>query len=403
MKTRLIFHIDMDAFFASVEQRDAPSLRNKPIAVIGANARTVVVTSSYNAREFGVRTGMNTFEARRMCPQIVFVEACNKKYTRICGEIFDILYTFSPDIEVYSIDEFFIDMTGSLHLFGTVFDAAAKMKHNIKGKTGLTASVGIGSNKLLAKLASDKNKPDGLFWIKQDEAKDILRDLEVDALWGIGPKTREKLNALNIYTLGQLAKYSVSHLKKIFGVYGEQLHLMSLGIDNSAVIPLGQEAQAKSIGHSRTLAYDTTDLSVLKKHLLDLSELVGRRMRQTDLQARTITLTVRYTDFNMFTRQKILETPTEDTRTIYHVACKILEKIKLTQKVRLLGVSAGKLSPADRVFLFEEDKKRFNLNRTIDKINKKAKTKLTYASLLEQSVYDCAVSPSCRPKGIKRY
>lgn len=404
MNERVIFHIDMDAFFASVEQRDNPVLRDKPVAVIGANARTVVVTSSYRAREFGVKTGMTIFQAKKLCPELIFVTASNNKYTKICEEIFEILYTFTPDVEMYSIDEFFMDMAGSLHLFGSPEQTAQKIKAKIKDATKLTATIGIGPNKLLAKLASDLDKPDGIFWIKEENARDVLKDLAVDKLWGIGPATREKLKSLHINNIGELAGFDARRLKRIFGVFGERLHEMSRGIDQSPVIPPEKTKIAKSISHSRTLEKDTTDLQLIKKHILELSSLVGQRMREAGFEAHCIALNIRLADFTTFTRQQVLKTPTQDTAVIFRIACSILEKARLKRPVRLLGVGVAKLSPANNLFLLEEDKRRFRLNQMLDKINKKpSSAKVTFASLLDAKSYNRAISPSWRPQGTRKY
>lgn len=216
-------HIDMDAFFASVEQRDDLSLRGKPVAVIGANARTVVVTSSYQARAMGVKTGMNRFQAKNVCPQVIFVEAHHEKYTAICEQIVKILYRFSPDVEVYSIDESFLDITGVGHLFGTPLETGRKIKDAILKELNLTCSIGIGPNKLIAKLASKQNKPDGLLWIGKDRVSAVLKDLPVEELCGIGNSTKEALNRMGIYTCSELAAQAEPALRRKFGVLGPTL------------------------------------------------------------------------------------------------------------------------------------------------------------------------------------
>ena len=215
---RIIVCVDMDAFFASVEQRDNPALRGKPIAVAGAGERTVITTSSYEARAYGVRTGMTTYEAKRLCPDIILVVGNNQKYAQVCAELQEICLRFTPDTECYSIDEVFLDVTGSHHLFGGPENLARAIKTAVRSELGITCTVGIGPNVLIAKLASDLAKPDGLRWVDENAVAALLEALPVKKLWGIGSHTEEKLRAMGITTCGALGRASLSLLTRKFGV-----------------------------------------------------------------------------------------------------------------------------------------------------------------------------------------
>lgn len=405
MAQAIILHVDMDAFFASVEQRDNPALRNKPIAVIGANERTVVVTSSYEARALGVKTGMNKYEAKRICPQIIFVHANHEKYTAACNEIVSVLYGFSPDLEVYSIDESFLDITGVIHLFGEPLEIGQKIKQAIREKVKLSCSVGIAPNKLLAKLASSHHKPDGLFQIKEENVQALLKDLAVEELWGIGKRTKKVLNSIGIYTCSQISSADPLLLRKRFGIFGEALKEMAQGEDCSSIMPFGYEQKARSIGHSMTLPQDISNQDAILKHILELSDLAARRMRREGLLGRTITVIFRYNDFHTFSHQKKLPDVTDDTRRIYLTAAAIVKNTNLVKPIRLLGVSASALArPQGELFLFEEDRRVKNLNKTLDLINDRfGDGVLTYASLIHHKEYDKVISPSWRPYGVRKY
>jgi DNA polymerase-4 len=415
MSEAVILHIDMDAFFASVEQRDDPRLRKLPIAVVGSHKRTVLVSPSYEARSYGVKTGMTKHEAKSICPDIVFVKADIDKYTRACRQILKIIYSFSPDIEVYSIDEFFLDISHTMHLFGEPDKVARQIKEKIYKGLGLSCSIGISHNRLLAKFASKRYKPGGVFWVKKHMLPDILDKLEPDDLWGIGKKTKERLSQMGINTLGDLRKYDILALKRVFGVNGPRLHLMASGIDDSLVVPVGREEEAKSMGHSMTFDKDTSDPDELNRYLLDLCDRVGRRLRRESLSARTVKLTIRYKDFTTFTKQKALESPTDDTKSLYHSALGILRAIRIRQPVRLLGVSAARLLPAgEEGSLFEESRRKYRLNRLLDQVNERfGDSAVSFASLLSQGKSPAhkkepkrqgyVISPAWRPYGSRNY
>jgi len=405
---KLIMHVDMNAFFASVEQRCSPALRGKPIAVVGSAKRTVVTTASYEARAFGVKTGMNRFEAKRACPHIIFVIGDNSKYIDASVRILEILNSFSPLVEAYSIDEAFIDITGCLAPFGTPSALAMEVKRRIKEALGLTCSIGIAPNKLLAKLASDMKKPDGLVMIDEASSPGLLEDLPAGELWGIGPRLTEHLGRLGIRTCGQLGRAPLSLLRVRFGVIGERLKIMGQGIYSNEVAPAGHEDEAKSVGHSTTLPADTSEKGAIRRYLLKLSEMVGARAREHGLKGSKVCLTVRYPDFYTFSRQKSLSAHTNDTRAIYMSALSILEAMRLRTAVRLLGVSISRLAKGSgQMALFEGDRRRERLLEAMDEVNRSfGGYTITWGSLLDEGS-DCddetgVISPAWRPVGVKR-
>lgn len=399
-----VMHIDMNAFFASVEQRCNPSLRGKPIAVVGSAERTVVTTASYEARAFGVKTGMNRYEAKRACPALIFVVGDNRKYIDTSVRMLEILKGFSPRIEAYSIDEAFVDIAGCLSLFASPEALGREAKERVKKELGITCSVGIAPNKLLAKLASDMQKPDGLVLIRPEDVAGLLEELPVGELWGIGPRLTASLALIGVRTCGQLGSAPAGVLRKRFGIIGERLHLMGQGIYPSPIVPMGEEAGAKSVGHSMTLPRDITDRSLVRRYLLKLSEMVGARARAHDLKGRKVALTIRYADFFTFSRVRTLPLPTNDTHAIYRSALAILEAIRLRSSVRLLGVSISDMaSGSNQMELFEGDRRRERLLGAVDEINNHfGRSTLTWASLLEDADSGPGViSPAWRPTGVK--
>jgi DNA polymerase-4 len=399
-------HLDMDAFFASVEQRANPALRGKPIAVIGSSGRTVVTTASYEARRFGVKTGMNKFEARRLCPDIIFVVGDNAKYVDASERVLAVLERFSPLVEPFSIDEAFVDLTGSTSLFGKVSDIAREIKRLIRDGLGLTCSVGLAPNKLLAKLASGMEKPDGLVVIKPVDVGRILEGLPVNELCGIGPATTEALKAMGIATCGPLGRADGRALRARFGVNGERLKLMGQGVDGSLVAGASGEREAKSIGHSTTLPRDVSDLNELRLVILKLSDMVAARARRYGLKGSRVSLTVRYSDFHTFSRRKSLATATFDAAIISAAATAILGDMKLEKPVRLVGVTLSELSEGGRQLGLFDDAGREALLFAMDRINDRyGDSAVTWGSLVEPDTDDednGVISPSWRPKGVRR-
>jgi DNA polymerase-4 len=401
---KIMVCVDMDAFFASVEQKDNPALRGKPIAVTGAGERTVVTTSSYEARSFGVKTGMTVYEAKRLCPQIILVTGNHRRYAEICTMLEEICFRFTPDLEIYSIDEVFLDITGSHALFGGPEKLARTLKTTVNQELGITCTVGMGPNVLVAKLASDLAKPDGFLWISEDKVESVFKDLPVKKLWGIGSHTEEKLKSLHIITCGHLAKAPLSLLKKKFGVMGERLIEMGKGVLNR---PLELDAKdPKSIGHSITLPKDIWKRKELASCILRLSEKVGRRARRFEFMGKRVTLTVRYDDFKTFTKQITLTDPTNDTSEIYQSALSILDSIDLQRSVRLLGVSISQLGKeGGQMSLFDQKNtaKKTLRNKAMDAVNDKfGENTVTFALAIDQEADHNVISPSWRPTGVRK-
>jgi DNA polymerase IV len=400
----IIVCVDMDAFFASVEQRDDPDLRGKPIAVTGAGERTVVTTSSYEARKYGVKTGMTTFEAKRKCPSLTFVVGNNRKYAEICSQMEEICSRFSADLEIYSIDEVFLDISLSYHLFGNPEDVATKLKQVFKEELGLTCTVGMGPNILVAKLASDLAKPDGFLWIKEEDVPSVFETLPVKKLWGIGKHTEEKLTEMGISTCGALGRTPLFLLTKRFGMVGE--HLKEMG-NGRLERPLEVVApDPKSIGHSITLPKDIYKREELTSCLLRLAERVGQRARRYGYEGRTVTLTIRYSDFMTFSRQSVLPIATNDTSEIYKTALAILTKLRLKKSVRLLGISLSSLiKGAHQMSLFDETKieKKATLMNAVDRINERfGEHSIAFASAFAEKKEQKVISPAWRPKGVRK-
>ena len=400
----IILCADMDAFFASVEQQANPALRGKPIAVTGAGERTVITTSSYEARAYGVKTGMTVYEAKRLCPHIILVTGDNKKYAQICTMLEEICRRFTPGIEIYSIDEVFLDITGSHHLFGGPENLARTLKGTVKDELGLTCTVGMGPNILIAKLASDLAKPDGLRWIGEETVASVLETLPVKKLWGIGSHTEEKLRVMGITTCGELGRASLSLLTTRFGILGERLKAMGNGrLERPLEI---DPPDPKSIGHSITFPKDIWKREELTSCLLRLSERVGRRARRYGHKGRKITLTVRYADFKTFTKQITLPSYTDDTGEIYRSAVAILDGIRLRKSVRLLGISLSSIGKdGEQMLLFQEEdrEKKAALTKAVDTVNDKfGEHAVTFASTITQEKEHKVISPAWRPSGVRK-
>jgi len=398
---KIIICVDMDAFFASVEQQNNPSLRGKPIGVIGSGGRTVITTASYEARKFGVKTRMNIYEARKLLPSLIFVIADNEKYVHTCRELEKVYAQFTPDMEIYSIDEAFLDITTTHHLFGGPEAIGKAIKKMVKEKFGINATIGIGPNILIAKLASDLGKPDGLKWIRTEDMEEVLKDLPVKELWGIGSKIAERLDSLGIRTCGELGKAPASLLRNKFGIYGEILKEMGMGICNRPVQTIPEDA--RSIGHSMTLPQDIWEREDIEAYLLLLSEMVGRRARMHAFMGRKVSLVVRYPDFETFSKQTTLSDFTNDTHIIFKGTLKIIDSIRLKDRIRLLGVALSSLIRDPRqIPLIEEERKRKAILQAIDYINDKyGDFKITWGSYTMQKRSSGVISPSWRPSGVK--
>ncbi len=401
---RIIVCVDMDAFFASVEQQDNPALKGKPIAVTGAGERTVITTASYEARAYGVKTGMTVYGARKLCPHILLVVGNNQKYAQVCTRLVEICLRFTPDTEIYSIDEVFLDITGSHHLFNGPENLARAIKATVKSELGIPCTVGIGPNILIAKLASDLAKPDGLRWIDEAAVPSVLEALPVKKLWGIGSHTEEKLARLGIIACGQLGRAPLALLTKKFGIIGEQLIEMGKGkLERPLeIVP----PEPKSIGHSITFPKDIWKRDEMLPCLLALSERVGRRARRYGYKGKKIALTVRYADFNTFTRQITLPASTNDTGEIYRSAVAILDGIHLRKSVRLFGISLSSLGKnGNQMSLFQnqEQDKRAAMAKAMDAVNDKfGEQSITFASTISEKKDHNVISPAWRPSGVRK-
>lgn len=367
---RWIIHVDMDAFFAAVEQRDNPELRGCPVIIGGTGPRGVVATASYEARKFGVRSAMSSLEARRRCPQGIFLPSDHKKYSRVSQEILHIFADFSPLVEPLSLDEAFLDVTGMEGLFASPVDIAVKIKARIKAELDLTASAGVAPNKFLAKLASDMNKPDGLMVIRPEEITAILADLPVNRLWGVGKTTAQILIKLGLKTIGQVAQAEPELLAKHCGQVGHTLHQLANGQDSRLV---DSEWQPKSIGKEITFTKDLTALEDLKTELWSQVEKVGWRLRRQKLSGRTITIKIRFASFRTITRSRTLAVAACLDETLYHVAEEIVSKVALNEGVRLLGVTvSGLVAAGGQMSLFDQgDEKAAAVAQAIDKVKER--------------------------------
>jgi DNA polymerase-4 len=347
---------------------------------------------------------MTVYKAKRLCPHIILVTGDHKKYGQICTRLEEICLRFTPDIEVYSIDEVFLDITGSHHLFGGPEQLARSIKGTVKDELGLTCTAGIGPNILVAKLASDLAKPDGLLWIGEEKVASILESLPVRKLWGIGSHTEEGLRVMGIATCGELGRAPLSLLKKRFGIMGE--HLKEMGTGRLERPVEADSPEPKSIGHSITLPKDIWKREEITDCLLRLSERVGRRARRYGHKGKKITVTVRYSDFKTFTKQITLPAYTNDTGEIYRSAVAVLDGIRLRGSVRLLGVSLSSIGKdGHQMSLFEETEreKKAALAKAMDTVNDKfGEHTVTYASTITQDDDHKVISPAWRPSGVRK-
>ncbi len=333
--------MDMDAFFASVEQLDNPDLKGKCV-VVGGSHRGVVAAASYEARKFGIHSAMPVFQARQKCPHLVIVSPRRSRYAELSRQIMGILNEFSPLVEPISIDEAFVDITGCERLYGPPRDTALAIKARIKAETRLTCTVGVAPVKFLAKIASDMDKPDGLTIIASESVLPFIETLPIGKVPGVGARTHQILDGLGIRTLGQVRRFSEKQLVQRLGKFGHRLASLARGQDNSPVVP---ESEAKSMSSELTLARDTRDKKELAVYLLDQSQTVARQLRHHAVRARTITLKLKTADFKQHTRNRTLPQPVQSSDTIYQTAVDLLNSFGLTQPVRLIGVGAGNLQP----------------------------------------------------------
>ena len=355
--TRTILHVDLDAFFAAVEQRDRPELRGRPVIVGGGgpNQRGVVSAASYEARKFGVHSAMPLRTAGRLCPNGVFLPVDGTKYQAVSREVMTILRRYTPLVEPISIDEAFLDVTGSRKLFGDGETIGRLVKKAIHQEVGLTASVGVARTKLVAKIASDLRKPDGLVVVKPGDEEAFLRPLPISRLWGVGAKSAAALSEYGVRTIGDLAALPPDLLVRRFGKHGASLGDRARGLDAD---PVGNRDAAKSVGHEHTFDVDTSDRDVIERTILAMSEGVAGRLRDSHVRASTVTVKIRDTSFRTITRQRTLSEPTDLTEPIFRTALELARPEVRGLKIRLLGVTASGLGERDQLSLFEADDPR---------------------------------------------
>ena len=351
--TRAILHVDMDAFFASVEQLDRPELRGKPVLVGGDGLRGVVAAASYEARAFGCRSAQPMAVAKRLCPHAVVVRGSYSRYSDISNHVFEILHRFTPLVQPVSVDEAFCDVTATQPHFGPAEQIAAEIRRVVKAETGLTASVGVAANKFLAKLASDLDKPDGLTVIRPEDVGRVLPPLEVGRIWGIGPKTVERLNGWGVRTVGDLRKMPDEFFDKRFGVLGGRVRRLIHGEDDR---PVHNDRQAKSIGQERTFGVDLTDPDAVRGVLLGETERVAERLRRGGLTAGAVTVKIRFGDFRTITRRRTLAERTDTTADVWRAAAELFDGWAADgfRPVRLIGVACAALGRQQQMPLFDD-------------------------------------------------
>lgn len=370
-----IVHADMDAFYASVEQLDRPELRGRPVIVGGVGGRGVVSTASYEARRFGVRSAMPTHEARRLCPQGIFLAGRMERYVAVARQIRAVFHEFTPEVEPLSLDEAFLDVTRSLQLFGSARAIAVRLKERVREATGLTVSVGIGPTKMVAKIASDLGKPDGLVEVRADDVAAFLRPLPVRRLWGAGPRTCAALEQLGIRTLGELAAADAGRVARRLGDHAHALQALARGEDDRVVEP-GRER--KSYGEEQTFDQDQRDGALLRGTIAAQAETVARRLRADGRAARTVTLKYKLAQrsgpgrYPQHTRRVTLTAAVDDGTAIARAALALWDDVGAGLTVRLVGVAASGIEDRDAgqlaLFAPPESRRSSDLNRALDQL-----------------------------------
>jgi DNA polymerase-4 len=368
-----ILHVDLDAFYASVEQHADPSLQGRPVVVGGLGPRGVVAASSYEARQFGIQSAMPMARARRACPDAVFLAPRFDAYADASRIVMAILRSYTPLVEPISLDEAFLDARGARRLLGPARTIALEIRARVRAETGLTASVGLATTKLLAKIASDLGKPDGFLIVEPGTELDFLHPLDVGRLWGVGPATRRRLEQLGVHTIGDLAAIPEATLCNTLGdAPGSHLHSLAHNVDARPVEP---ERHAKSIGHEETFSTDVTDRHRLEVDLMRFAERVATRLREGSIAARTVQLKARYADFRTITRSRTLPDATDVAQDLVTVGRELLREIDLGDGLRLLGLSAQQLVPITEVQprlplggTSVDTSRHASLERTIDEV-----------------------------------
>jgi len=379
---RVVLHLDMDAFYASVEQLDHPELRGKPVIVGGSSNRGVVSAASYEARKFGVRSAMPIFQAKKRCPDGIFVPVRMSRYKQMSDQVMEILEKYSPTVEQVSIDEAFLDLSGLERLHGSSEKIARRIKDEIRSVLSLSCSVGIAPNKFLAKVASESNKPDGMTIIPSREAGAVARSLPVGKVPGVGKKTVDRLARLKVITLGDLLALPEAGLLKAVGKFAYTLLEFAKGTDDSPVV---SHTDAKSISSEETFEENTNDFEVLRKELLAQAEEVGRRLRKNKLKGSTVTLKLRRADFDRITRSISFTEASDSTNTLYGHALRLLEAVDLSEKFRLIGIAvsgfAKTQSAVEQLTLFGGESRRDESWREVEKAMDSIKDKFGYEAI----------------------
>ena len=366
--SRSILHIDMDAFYAAIEQRDHPELRGQPVIIGGEGARSVVSTASYEARKFGVRSAMPSTQARRLCPQGIFVPPRIAYYAEVSQQVFEIFERFTPQVEGLSLDEAFLDVGASLKLHGSAEHIASTIRAAIRAELGLTASVGVAHNKLLAKLASEMAKPDGCLVLRPEETQDFLDPLPVSRMWGVGQRTQAQLEVLGVHTLRQLREADTARLRRVLGNQAEVLQARARGEDLRAVEPARREL---SIGAEETYAEDIREFDTALSALMRLSERACSRLRLRGLAARTVSVKLRTPRFETVTRQRTLEPASNDTAVLFRSAQDLLTlwwRQQVRPELRLLGLALSGLESPQQGDLLS-GRSRPGLDPVADRVN----------------------------------
>jgi len=389
VEEKKIIHIDMDAFFAQIEQRDRPQYKNTPLIVGGPLNRGVISSASYEARKYGLHAGMPLSKAKRLCPRGTYVAVDMEKYLAESRKIRDIFLQFTPLVEMMGSDEGFMDVTGCQKLFGDAVEIAKKIKGKIYEKTNLTSSAGVAPNKFLAKLASGLGKPNGLTVLPNTQkVREKIKQLPVSYIWGVGRVAQKTLNNMGIHTIGQLADTPARILQAKLGQNGKIIHQLANGIDNRPVVP---NQEPKSMGRETTYREDVADKGILRSTLLLLSQKVARNLNFRQYKAKRLTLKLRFADFSTMTRSLTLKRHTANIMDIYKTTANILDRVDISKKkVRLIGITAGDLMPAsmhNTLFDDQEYQRQENITQAIEKISEKfGQDKITLARILGKNI-----------------
>ena len=393
---RAILHVDMDAFYASVEQHDRPELLGRAVIVGGRSRRGVVCAASYEARKFGVKSAMPMFAAERLCPHAVILPVRMERYVEVSHRLMALLGRFSPAVEPLSVDEAFLDVSGTEALFGTPMDLAWKVQRAVQDELGLSCSVGVAANKYVAKVASDLKKPAGLVVVQPGEERAFLDPLPVERLWGVGPKTAELVRAAGLCTVGDVARTPVAELTRRFGSLGQHIAALAVGDDHR---PVDTEHEQKSLGAERTLELDIQGPTRVKRELLPLCDEVAAALRAKGLRAGGIRLKLKYADFHRVSRELQLEEPAQDAATLRAALELLITRVDTDRAIRLVGLAATALvdegAPRQASLFTQQSTDRDEtLERTVDKI----RDRFGDDALMRGTLVDAETRPR-RPRG----